>query len=288
VSRHQEDLHSGRGATAGLPGKLAAPLTPAALQRRIGSASFGHRIYYYQTIGSTNERALELVAAGEPEGSLVLAEEQTAGRGRRDRSWTSRPYLGIYASLIIRPSIAAPCAPQFTLLAAVSAAVALRLAGGQNARIKWPNDLVVGRRKIAGVLGEVRGSAAQIREMVIGVGINVNHVIEDFPAALRHTATSVRIETGAPGDRVTILATLLEQLEGRYRRLLNDGPESLLREWESLSSLSLGREIVVRGASNPVRGVFRGIDQEGALLLTGADGATIRAPFGEVETTPSA
>jgi BirA family biotin operon repressor/biotin-[acetyl-CoA-carboxylase] ligase len=267
---------------------LAAPLTPAALQRRISSASFGHRIYYYSTIGSTNERALELVAAAEPEGSLVLAEEQTAGRGRRDRSWTSRPYLGIYASLILRPCIAAPCAPQFTLLAAVSAAVALRLSCGLNARIKWPNDLVVGRRKIAGVLGEVRGSAAQIREMVIGVGINVNHAIEDFPAALRHTATSVRLETGAPGDRVALLATLLEQLEERYRRLLTDGPESLLREWESLSSLSLGREIVVRGASTPVRGVFRGIDQEGALLLTGPDGATIRAPFGDVETAPSA
>ncbi len=288
MSRRHEDLHGDPGATAGLPGKFAAPLTPAALQRRIGSASFGHRIYYYPTIGSTNERALDLAAAGEPEGSLVLAEEQTAGRGRRDRSWTSRPYLGIYASLILRPVLATPCAPQFTLLAAVSAAEALRLACGQKTRIKWPNDLVVGRRKIAGVLGEVRGSAAQIRAMVIGVGINVNHAIEDFPAALRHTATSVRIETGAPGDRVAILAALLEQIEARYRRLLNDGPEALLREWESLSSLSLGREIVVRSASTPVRGVFRGIDQEGALLLTGENGATIRAPFGAVETVSSA
>ncbi len=135
MSRHQEDPHSGPGATAGLPGRLAAPLTPAALQRRIGSASFGHRIYYYPTIGSTNERALELIAAGEPEGGLVLAEEQTAGRGRRDRSWTSRPYLGIYTSMILRPIVAAPCAPQFTLLAAVAAAAALRLACSLETRI---------------------------------------------------------------------------------------------------------------------------------------------------------
>lgn len=285
MSRHQEDPDRRPVAAGGGSGNLVAPITPAALERRIGSASFGHRIYYYPTIGSTNERALELIAAGEPEGGLVLAEEQTAGRGRRDRSWTSRPYLGIYASLILRPFVATSRAPQFTLLAAVSAAEALRLACEVQARIKWPNDLVVGRRKIAGVLGEVRGSVAQIRDMVIGLGINVNHAADDFPAELRQTATSVRLETGAPGDRVELLATLLEQIEQRYQHLLNSGPESLLREWESLSSLPLGSEIVVRGPSHPVRGVFRGIDEEGSLLLTGSDGATICAPFGEVDTS---
>jgi len=269
-------------------GGLAVPLTPAAIERRVGSASFGHRIFYYPTIGSTNERALELCAAGEPEGGLVLAEEQTAGRGRRDRAWVSRPYLGIYASLILRPCVAAPGAPQFTLLAAVAAARALRLSCKLEARIKWPNDLVVDGRKIAGVLGEARGASAQIGAMVIGLGINANHAREDFPGELRDTATSVRIETGAPCDRVEILATLLEQIEQRYRRLLKDGPDSLLREWEALSTLPLGSVIVMRGPSPPVRGLFLGIDDEGALLLSGPDGATIRAPFGEVETSFSA
>jgi len=285
VTGRPTDDGSRSGSAGARPADLLAPLTPAALERRVGSASFGHRIYYYPTIGSTNARALELVAAGEPEGGLVLAEEQTAGRGRRDRTWTSRPFLGIYSSLILRPAVEAHCAPQFTLLAAVSAAQALRHACGLETRIKWPNDLVVGGRKIAGVLGEARGSMAPINAMVIGLGINVNHAAGDFPPELQSAATSVRIEIGTPGDRLEILATLLEQFEERYRRLLADGPDTLLREWESFSSLPVGSEIVLRGPSTPTRGVFRGIDEEGALLLSGSDGATIRAPFGEVETS---
>lgn len=288
MNGRSRDPGSRPGAAGARPSDVLTPLTPAAIERRVGSASLGHRIYYYSTIGSTNARALELIAAGEPEGGLVLAEEQTTGRGRRDRSWTSRPYLGIYSSLILRPAVQAHCAPQFTLLAAVSAAQALRLVCTLDARIKWPNDLVVDGRKIAGVLGETRGSLPSIDAMVIGLGINVNHATEDFPPELRPTATSVRIETGAPGDRLEILVALIEQFEERYRRLLTDGPNTLLREWESLSTLPVGSEIVVRGSSPPTRGVFRGIDEEGALLLGGSDGTTIRAPFGEVETSFSA
>jgi BirA family biotin operon repressor/biotin-[acetyl-CoA-carboxylase] ligase len=260
----------------------ADALTPAALQRHLRSAVFGHRIFYYPTIDSTNERALELAAVEEPEGGLVLAEEQTAGRGRRDRSWSSQAYAGIYASLILRPAIPAARAPLLTFMAAVAVADALNEVCALRARIKWPNDVVVGRRKIAGILAEVRGSAPEIREMVVGIGVNVNQVEADLGGALAGKATSVRIETGAPADRAPILASILEGFERRYARLLRDGPGTLLREWESLSALAPGTPLAVDAPGGRLEGEFAGIDAEGALVVQARDGSVHRIPFGEI------
>lgn len=261
-------------------------LTPACLQRLLRSAVFGHRIFYYPSIGSTNDRALELAAAEEPEGGLVLAEEQTAGRGRRERTWWSTPYAGIYASLILRPAMPATRAPLLTFMAAVAVADALNEHTGLKARIKWPNDVLVGGRKIAGVLGEVRGNDAEVREMVVGFGVNVNHAAADFPEALRDLATSVRLERGAPLDRAPLLASILEGFERRYARLLRDGPSTLLKEWESLSALAPGAPVTVAGPTGRIDGNFAGIDAEGGLLLDGEDGRRVRVPFGEILEMP--
>jgi BirA family biotin operon repressor/biotin-[acetyl-CoA-carboxylase] ligase len=257
-------------------------LTPAALQRHLRSAVFGHRIFYYPSIGSTNDRALELAAAEEPEGGLVLAEEQVAGRGRRDRSWSSRPFLGIYASLILRPAIPAARAPLLTFMAAVAAADALNEIPGVKARIKWPNDVVSQDRKIAGVLAEVRGSEPEVREMVVGLGINVNQGEDDFPPELRARATSVRLLTRRTHPRAPILAALLEGFERRYARLLRDGPATLLREWESLSAIAAGTRLRVDGPSGRITGTFAGIDDEGSLLLGLGGERSLRVPFGEI------
>lgn len=257
-------------------------LTPAALQRHLRSAVFGHRIFYYPTIDSTNARALALAAAGEPEGGLVLAEEQTEGRGRRERSWTSTAHLGIYASLILRPAIPAPRSPLLTLMAAVAVADALNEVEALGARIKWPNDALVNGRKIAGVLGEVRGGDPEIREMVVGIGVNVNHASDDFPAAFSASATSVRIEKGVPVDRAPILAAILEGFERRYARLLRDGPLTLLREWSSLATPPVGTRLSVEAPSGRLEGSFAGIDEEGALILDGPGGRRHRIAFGEI------
>jgi len=261
-------------------------LTPASLQRLLRSAVFGHRIFYYPSIGSTNDRALELAAAEEPEGGLVLAEEQTAGRGRRERTWCSTPYAGIYASLILRPAMPATRAPLLTFMAAVAVADALNEQTGLKARIKWPNDVLVGGRKIAGVLGEVRGNDPEVREMVVGFGVNVNHAAADFPEAIRDLATSVRLERGAPMDRAPLLASILEGFERRYARLLRDGPATLLKEWETLSALAHGAPIAVSGPHGRIEGAFAGIDDEGGLLLSDADGRRVRVPFGEILAMP--
>ncbi len=257
-------------------------LTPAALQRHLRSAVFGHRIFYYPTIGSTNDKALDLATAGEPEGALVLAEEQTGGRGRRQRSWESRARLGIYVSLVLRPEVPATRAPLFTFTAAVAVADTLRdncrLASG----IKWPNDVVVGRRKVAGILGETRGSDPCIREMVIGIGVNVNQLDQDFAEAVRDRATSVRIETGARADRAILLASILEGFERRYARVLAGRPTDLLREWETLSAVPRGRRVTVQGPHGPCEGTVAGVDDEGALLLDTPGGGRTRVPFGEI------
>jgi BirA family transcriptional regulator, biotin operon repressor / biotin---[acetyl-CoA-carboxylase] ligase len=266
--------------TVGAPSE--SPLTPAALQRHLRSPVFGHRIFYYQTIASTNDRALELAAGGEPEGGLVLAEEQVGGRGRRERVWLSRERLGIYASLILRPGVEASRAPLFTFLAAVAAAQSLRELHGVDARIKWPNDVVAGSRKIAGILGESRSPEPRIREMVLGIGVNVNQRSEDFPVPLQARATSVLIETGARADRAPLLASILEGLERRYGRLLQQGSEGLLAEWQALASLPPGRRVGVDAPEGRWEGTVAGVDDAGALLLRNSRGETVRVPFGEI------
>jgi BirA family biotin operon repressor/biotin-[acetyl-CoA-carboxylase] ligase len=257
-------------------------LTPAALQRRLRSALFGHRVFHYPSLGSTNDRALELAAGGEAEGALVLAEEQTGGRGRRARAWTSPAGAGIYASLILRPGVPAPRAPLFTFMAAVAVAEALRQVASLDARIKWPNDVLVGRRKIAGILGEVRGADSNIREMVVGIGVNVHQSREQFPPDLRERATSVLAESGAPQGRAAILAVILQGFEDRYRTTLSEGPGALLREWQSLSALPAGGHVVVEGPAGRAEGSLAGVDDEGALLLSLPGAGTRRVPFGEI------
>jgi len=273
--------HPGQPSYTAMPPAAPPPLTPAALQRCLRAAVFGHRIFYYPVVGSTNDRALELSAAGEPEGSLVLAERQTAGRGRRERTWASAERLGIYASLVLRPACPAARAPLFTFMAAVAVADAVREVCRLPAGIKWPNDVLVGGGKIAGVLGEIRGGEAQIRDMVIGLGINVAQRHEDFPGDLLRPATSVRIEGGASQDRAAILACVLEGFERRYARTLKDGTADLLREWEALSVMPRGQRVLVGGPDGRREATIAGVDDDGALLLEGPNGAPSRLPFGE-------
>ncbi|HXH27586.1 MAG TPA: biotin--[acetyl-CoA-carboxylase] ligase, partial [Candidatus Polarisedimenticolia bacterium] len=204
------------------------------------------------------------------------------GRGRRRRTWCSPPRLGIYASLILRPGLEASRAPLFTFLAAVATADALGEIARLQARIKWPNDVVVGRRKIAGVLGELRGADPTIRDMVIGVGVNINQTESDFPAEVRDRATSVRIEAGSGVARAPILSALLEGFERRYARLLKEGPQTLLEEWTALSAIPTGGRVAIHGPSGLRQGTVQGVDEEGALLLMTDDGERARITFADV------
>ena len=175
--------------------------------------SFGKPLYKYQIVRSTNDLALQLAREGAPEGTLVLAEAQTGGRGRWGRRWLSPEGKGIWASLILRPEDD----PGGTLAVGVASGIAeaLRDRTGVDAEVKWPNDVVVGGRKLAGVLVERGGEA-----YVVGFGVNVLQAKEDFPPELRDRATSLLLETGRAWDREELLWGILEEVERAYRRLV--------------------------------------------------------------------
>jgi BirA family biotin operon repressor/biotin-[acetyl-CoA-carboxylase] ligase len=229
-------------------------------------------IHHYYKIGSTNSEAMRSAAEGAPEGSVFLAEEQLAGRGRGAHTWHSARSVGIYCSVILRPAMPPSDALIFSLAAglAVRAAVA-EIAPQLLADLKWPNDLLLGGKKFCGILTEMNSEATRVRHLVVGVGINVNQV--KFPAELREIATSLRIETGTEWSRVEICAALLKSLDREYRSLVEDAGarDAILRRFEESSSSVRGRKVSI-DENGGLAGVTEGLDERGFLRVRTADG----------------
>ncbi|MCC6848488.1 MAG: biotin--[acetyl-CoA-carboxylase] ligase [Deltaproteobacteria bacterium] len=249
-------------------------LLPAEIERHLATERFGRRLACFETIDSTNLRAATLAREDAPEGTLVLAERQTAGRGRLGRSWVSPARVNLYASFVLRPRLAPADGPQLALAAAVAVARALRtlpgLAPGRVA-IKWPNDCLLDGRKVAGILTEMDAEVDRIRSVVLGIGVNLNASAGAFPAELRDTATSVLLATGARVDRPRFAAALCGTLEAIYDRVVREGFGALAPEWESYSCLT-GRVVTVECAGRRRTGTVRGIDAGGRLVLEGSEG----------------
>lgn len=256
-------------------------LDVGALRRVLAGRTFGDPLVYEERIGSTNDRALELAEEGYPEGTLVLCEEQTKGRGRRERIWLSPPRLGIYASLVLRPSLPSREVPLVTFASAVGVARALERRTGIGIRIKWPNDLVVSGRKVAGFLAEGRGSGPA-PAAVVGLGLNVNHGEGDFSGALRDRATSLRIASGRIWDRATLLLDLLASWEVEHRALTVEGPGGVLSRWERLSAFRPGDRLRVDLGAKAHSGRYGGLGPVGELRLEEDDGTMRAVTFGEV------
>ncbi|MGV8080615.1 MAG: biotin--[acetyl-CoA-carboxylase] ligase [Syntrophales bacterium] len=240
---------------------------------------------HYRETGSTNSRARELAAGGAPEGTLVVAEGQTGGRGRRERTWFSPPFLGIYASLVLRPSIPPGEAPRMALLAAVAVADALRSETGLPVTIKWPNDILTGGRKIAGILMELATDMGAVDYLVIGVGINVNVPAGTFPREIRTLATSVLIETGKECSRVRLLRRCLESFESCLDLYEAEGFAPLLLRWKFMSRM-IGRPVVVHVPGRDLAGVVTDVDENGFLLLRDDGGCDHRIFSGDVTLLP--
>lgn len=259
---------------------LARPdkLLPAEVRLGLKTARFGQVVHHFDSITSTNDVARDLAERGAPEGTLVVAEEQKSGRGRRGRAWSSPPGVGIWASLILRPSLLPAQAPLITLTAAVAGAEAIRSVTGLPAGIKWPNDLLIGGRKVAGILTEMRAELDQVTYVVLGIGINVN--TPSFPAELEATATSLYREGGRYVSRRLLLQAFLERFEFWYDRLPQEAEEMRSR-WRELS-LTLGRRVTVISPNFTVSGLARNIDREGALLLETETGDLVRILSGDV------
>ncbi len=244
-------------------------------------ASFGAPHRHYAQTDSTNTRARELAAAGAPHGTVVTAGEQSEGRGRQGRTWTAPPGKALLYSALVRP-----LEPRHMLLPlAVPLAVAEAaeaLAPGLEAGVKWPNDVLVGRRKLAGILIEAR---PQDGWAVVGVGLNLTIAADEFPEELRATATSLRIECGRHFNRIPVeMATTRAAavLSGRLGRWLGAGEADVLAAWRGRDALR-GREVAWEGGS----GVADGIDDRGYLVVVTASGERVAVGAGEVHLTRS-
>lgn len=252
------------------------------LNRILSTKRFGRKVFWHRSLGSTNDEAARLAGQGEAEGTLVVAEEQTMGRGRERRTWHSPPFLGWYFSLILRPPGPAHETPLQTFVVAVALTEVIRDRCGLPATIRWPNDILIRGRKTAGILAEVRTSNEAGRGLVIGVGWNLNHRREDFPEELRDRATSLLAEGGRKVSRLPLLAALLEKWEIGYAGYFRAGPESLLNSWKEYSPESTGAWIRLDDGKTIHTGRTRGIGPDGALLLEGAKGKVTSFRFGEV------
>jgi BirA family biotin operon repressor/biotin-[acetyl-CoA-carboxylase] ligase len=245
-------------------------LTPLELRPLLNTHDVGQVLHWYEEIGSTNDRARELAEEGAEHGEVVIAEAQTAGRGRRGRLWVSPARKNLYFSVILRPDLPPARAPELTLVASVALCDALRQAGVQ-AGIKWPNDLLASERKIAGVLTELAAEADRVHWVVIGAGVNVNAREEDFPEELRGEATSVLLERGEPAPRALFAAACLTALEGWIDRHAEEGFAVVREAWRE-RSMTLGREVTVRTDGREIVGTAEDIDDAGALLVRGPAG----------------
>ena len=215
---------------------------------------------------------MERASAGAPEGSVFVAEEQTAGRGRGGHQWASAPSAGIYCSVVLRPQLP----PSEALILSLAAGLAVHAAVQQvdsrvSPDLKWPNDLLIAGKKFCGILTEMNAEATRVRYIVVGIGINVNQA--KFPDELQNVATSLRLQTGSEWSRVELCAALLKSLDREYRNLLTEpgAHESILKRFQQRSSSVRGREVIVE-EGNGLEGITEGLDGRGFLQVRTAKG----------------
>jgi BirA family biotin operon repressor/biotin-[acetyl-CoA-carboxylase] ligase len=242
-------------------------LLPEMLEPLLRGTIFGGNIHHYYRVGSTNTAAMDAAAAGVPEGTVFLAEQQTAGRGRANHQWHSAESTGIYCSVILRPAL--PPSDVLVLSLAAGLAVQSAIQGIDPhvmADLKWPNDVLITGKKFCGILTEMSAEATRVRHIVVGIGINVNQ--NSFPAELSQTATSLRLATGAEWSRVELCAALLKSLDREYQRLLEtrDAQAEILRRFEARSSSARGRQVRVE-ENGGFEGMTEGLDSRGFLQV---------------------
>ncbi len=268
---------------SGGQGPAASPdLSAEEVFSRVGG-DFWRKILFYDSVDSTNDVGAGLIAcAGAEPGTVVLADAQDRGKGRRGRRWLSPPGQNIYMSIILRPEISPRDFALLTLLAAVSSAGALRRVTAADVSIKWPNDLVLSGRKLGGILTEVKSGPDRTIHAVIGIGLNVNAWKKDLPDEIKEIATSLAIETGRVWVRTGIAAAILDEFEHLYKQLIQEGRGPLIRECRRLSS-TLGKKVLVVTGKMRAAGVAEDIDDEGMLLLRLPSGEIRRVSAGDLE-----
>jgi len=248
---------------------------------RLKPGGFCTGIHSFDGVGSTNTEAMRLASEGAAEGALVVSDSQSSGRGRLGRAWVSPPGVNVYMSVILRPDVTPSEAPLITLAVSVALARAVRGLYGLPASIKWPNDLMVGSRKFAGILTEMNAEPERVRHVVAGVGVDVNMPFASFPPEIRETATSIMVELGRAVSRAELIARFMDELPGPYGRVVAGDEASVLDEWRGLS-LTLGRMVKVNTLKGDVVGFARDIDEGGGLVIEKDGGGIERVTCGDV------
>ncbi len=252
------------------------------IQNNLATKTFGRKkILVLKETDSTNMQAKKLAAEGEPEGTIVIAESQHSGRGRKGREWFSPIGSGIYSSMILRPQIPPSEAPGITLMTAVAAAEALISIMGIPVKIKWPNDILLKGKKIIGILTEISTEMDSVDYIVVGIGINVNTPALDFPAALQHSATSLYAETGTRYSRVDLFRIFLQQFEEYYDLFKQEGFEGIRDRWKTHTDI-IGKNVVVRKIGEEIAGRIIDIDPAGVLILKDASAKVHRIFSGDL------
>jgi BirA family biotin operon repressor/biotin-[acetyl-CoA-carboxylase] ligase len=249
------------------------------LQQELATRVIGRDIRYVTSVPSTNTTAMAMAQNGAAEGTAVVAETQTGGKGRLGRTWVSPPG-NLYLSIILRPPLPTHKAPLITLMGAVAVALAVRKATGIEAGIKWPNDILVKDRKVGGLLTEMSAEPDRLKHVVLGLGLNVNQDHDALPDGIRGTATSLAETRGNAMDRTLVLRALLEELDTWYESFLRD-EILVLNAWRRLN-VTLGREVAVNGQGSMLRGLAKDIDKEGRLVVVQADGTAHAVAAGDV------
>ncbi len=255
-------------------------LVPSLLRAELGDNPIGRNIVHYFRTDSTNAVAIKLAADGAEHGTVVVAEEQTAGRGRLGRAWFSEKSSGIYTSIILRPPLAPAAAPVLTLMTGLAARKAVSTVTGLNVDIRWPNDLLINGKKVCGILTEMSAEVDRIHAVVLGIGINVNH--STMPAELEEIATSLRMEAHRTISRVQVLVTLLKEIERHYQMLLKDGNAAITERWEAASTFAHGKRVRVVTAAGEGLATTMGVEHSGALKIQYDDGRQESLVAGEV------
>lgn len=227
-------------------------------------------LYTFEEVNSTNKVAKKLANEGKAEGTVVVAEHQSQGKGRLGRTWSSPKGKGIWVSIILRPHILPTKASQITFVIAVGMLKALKNFVNLDVKIKWPNDILINTKKVAGILTELSAEIERINYVVIGIGVNVNQSQNEFPLEFRDKATSLKLASGQEIARVKVLQAMLEEIEKAYNLYLAEGFSPIIDQWKQ-NSFTLGKEVKVLMNDGEIEGLAFDVNEDGCLLVKDDD-----------------
>lgn len=258
------------------------PLNIYAIKDKLKTSIIGREIRYLHRIDSTNNYALDAALHGAKEGTIILSDEQTLGRGRHHRKWKSTAYKGIYLSIILKPKILKGESTLISLLSAVAVAESFKDFYPFNIDIKWPNDILISEKKVAGILIEINTQGNKIMHIIVGIGVNVLQNEENLSGELANQATSLLLESGLEIPREAIIVQILQNFERWYKELQEKGPQPILSSWKHLSSYWQGRRVKVSTIDRSFIGITQGINDDGCLMVKKENGLMERVISGNI------